>query len=223
MVLLLTELSLKACEAKSPVLKELKSPPLIERMGVSMTNDELTQAIKSSPREIMTARTTLRIASLDMLETRLEWVQASTDTLDYLPGWRDNFDPEVAKRSIERDVRCVENGEDVVYNVFETSTSHYVGRIDLHTWDSDAPRCEIGYMADSRTSGKGLLREAALACVELAFNMGAARIQAVTDTRNLRSIAFAKSIGMQEEGVLRNYERLNGVLCDQQLLSICRG
>jgi RimJ/RimL family protein N-acetyltransferase len=188
-----------------------------------MTNEELTQAIKNTPREIITARTTLRIASRDMLETRLEWIQASTGMLDYLPGWRVNLDPEVAKRSIELDVRCVEDGKDVVYNVFETSTNHYVGRIDLHTWDTDAPRCEIGYMADSRTSGKGLLREAALACVELAFSMGAARIQAVTDTRNLRSIAFAKSIGMQEEGVLRNYERLNGVLCDQQLLSICRG
>jgi RimJ/RimL family protein N-acetyltransferase len=188
-----------------------------------MTNEELTQAIKNIPREIMTARTTLRIASREMLETRLQWIQASTGMLDYLPGWRVNLDPEVAKCSIELDVRCVEDGKDVVYNVFETSTNHYVGRIDLHTWDTDAPRCEIGYMADSRTSGKGLLREAALACIELAFSMGAARIQAITDTRNLRSIAFAKSIGMQEEGVLRNYERLNGVLCDQQLLSICRG
>jgi RimJ/RimL family protein N-acetyltransferase len=187
-----------------------------------MTNDQLTQSIKNIPREIVTARTTLRAAALDMLETRLAWVQTNTDHLDYVLGWRKNLDPEVAKRSIERDVRTVESGEEVIYNVFETNSNQYVGRIDLHTWDAEVPRCEIGYMADSRTSGKGLLREAALACVDLAFSMGAVRIQAVTDTRNLRSIAFAKSIGMQEEGVLRNYERLNGLLCDQQVLSVCK-
>jgi RimJ/RimL family protein N-acetyltransferase len=187
-----------------------------------MTQDQLIQAIQNTPREIFTKRTSLRAAALDMLETRLAWIQASTDNLDYVPGWRKNLDPESAKRSVERDVHAVQSGLEVIYNVFETNSNHYVGRIDLHTWDAAVPRCEMGYMADSRTSGKGLLREAALACVELAFEMGAARIQAVTDTRNLRSIAFAKSLGMQEEGVLRNYERLNGILCDQQVLSICR-
>jgi RimJ/RimL family protein N-acetyltransferase len=187
-----------------------------------MTRDELAQAIKNIPSQILTARTTLRIPTRELLETRIAWVRANHDALRFLPNWRKNLDPEVAQRSIERDVSTVENGEEVIYNVFETNSNQYIGRIDLHTWDADVPRCEIGYMADSRTSGKGLLREAALACVELAFSMGVARIQAVTDTRNLRSIAFAKSIGMQVEGVLRNYERLNGVLCDQQVLSICR-
>jgi RimJ/RimL family protein N-acetyltransferase len=187
-----------------------------------MTEEQLIQAIRNTPREIATRRTTLRAASLDMLETRLAWVQASSDNLDYVPGWRKNLDPDSAKRSVERDVHCVQSGEEVIYNVFETNSNQYVGRIDLHSWDAEVPRCEMGYMADSRTSGKGLLREAALACVELAFNIGAVRIQAITDTRNLRSIAFAKSLGMQEEGVLRNYERLNGILCDQQVLSICR-
>jgi RimJ/RimL family protein N-acetyltransferase len=187
-----------------------------------MTDQQLSELIKNSPREIVTVRTTLKVPNIDMLATRLAWVQASTDALDFVPGWRKNLDPEVAKRSVERDVLSVEKGEDVIYNVFETNTNHYVGRIDLHSWDAEAPRCEIGYMADSRTSGKGLLREAALVCLELAFSMGAVRVQAITDTRNLRSIEFAKSIGLQEEGVLRNYERLDGVLCDQLLLSICK-
>jgi RimJ/RimL family protein N-acetyltransferase len=190
-------------------------------LNINMTDQQLSELIKNCPREIVTARTTLKVPSIDMLATRLAWVQASTDALGFVPGWRKNLDPEVAKRSVERDVLSFEKGEDVIYNVFETNTNHYVGRIDLHSWDAEAPRCEIGYMADSRTSGKGLLREAALVCLELAFSMGAVRVQATTDTRNLRSIEFAKSIGLQEEGVLRNYERLDGVLCDQLLLSIC--
>lgn len=119
-------------------------------------------------------------------------------------------------------MRAVEAGDEIIYNVFEIATGDYVGRLDLHSWDADAPRCEIGYMADTRTSGRGLLREAAIACVELAFDIGAVRIQAMTDPRNTRSIMFAKALGMQEEGVLRNYERLDDVLCDQVLLSTVR-
>ena len=44
----------------------------------------------------------------------------------------------------------------------------------------------------------------------------------MTDVRNVRSIRFAKALGMQEEGVLRNYERFNDELCDQILLSVVR-
>lgn len=167
-----------------------------------------------------TERTTLRAPTPDLVETRMECIRASYDSLEFIPGWRKNLSPDVAKRSIERDVRISESGEEIIYNVLERATGAYVGRIDLHSWDSDAPRCEIGYMADSRTQGRGLLREAALACIDLAFTLGCARIQAITDPRNVRSIAFAKAIGMQQEGVLRNYERLNGKLCDQVILAI---
>ena len=70
--------------------------------------------------------------------------------------------------------------------------------------------------------GPGVSREAAAACVQLAFDIGAVRIHVITDTRNIRSIKFAEALGMQHEGVLRNYEQLDGVVCDQALLSIIR-
>jgi RimJ/RimL family protein N-acetyltransferase len=187
-----------------------------------MTPEQLTEALKKVPREIRTPRTSLRAPTLDLVDMRIDWIRASHDALEFIPGWRKNLDPDVAKRSIERDVRTAENGEEVIYNVFENSTGAFVGRLDLHTWDAEAPRCELGYAGDVRHIGRGLLREAATACVQLAFDIGAVRIQAITDTRNVRSIAFAKALGMQEEGVLRNYERLEGVLCDQVLLSMVR-
>jgi RimJ/RimL family protein N-acetyltransferase len=185
-----------------------------------MTPDQLTELLKQVSREIRTPRTTLRTPTLDLVDIRIDWIRASYDSLKFIPGWRKNLDPEVAKRSVERDVRVSGCGEEVIYNVFENDTDAFVGRLDLHSWDADAPRCELGYAGDVRMSGRGLLREAAIACVELAFDIGAVRIQAMTDTRNLRSIQFARALGMQEEGVLRNYERLQGVLCDQVLLAM---
>ena len=160
--------------------------------------------------------------NLDQIPVRMAWAAASRASFDFVARWRKSVDVDVATRSARSEIRAHEAGEELIYNVFERATMAYVGRIDLHSWDADAPRCEIGYMADSRTSGRGLLREAAAACVQLAFDIGAVRIQVITDTRNIRSIKFAEALGMQHEGVLRNYEQLDGVVCDQALLSIIR-
>jgi RimJ/RimL family protein N-acetyltransferase len=142
--------------------------------------------------------------------------------LHFVDWWRHSAKHNVAERSAQSEVDAVDAGSEIIYNAFEKSSNAYVGRIDLHSWDADAPRCEIGYMADPRTQGRGLLRDATHACVELAFTLGCVRVQAITDPRNVRSVAFAKALGMQEAGVLRNYERLNGVLCDQVVLAIVR-
>jgi RimJ/RimL family protein N-acetyltransferase len=187
-----------------------------------MTDDELIEKLKAAPREMHTPRTVLRAPSLDQIPVRMSWAVASSASLDFVARWRKSADVEVATRSAHSEMRAVEAGEELIYNVFEKDTNAYVGRIDLHSWDADAPRCEIGYMADAPTSGRGLLREAAAACVQLAFDIGAVRIQVITDTRNTRSIQFAEALGMQHEGVLRSYEQLDGVVCDQALLSIVR-
>jgi RimJ/RimL family protein N-acetyltransferase len=187
-----------------------------------MTPEILNEKIRAAPREILTSRTRLTLPSYDQIPIRMAWAAAASEALEFVPWWRRSTDRERATKSVESEMRAVESGEEIIYNVFEIATGAYVGRIDLHSWDADAPRCEIGYMTDPRTSGRGLLREAAAACLQLAFDIGAVRIQAITDTRNLRSIHFAKALGMQEEGVLRNYERLEGMLCDQVLLAMVR-
>lgn len=187
-----------------------------------MKSDNLADKIKRAPREIFTVHTRLLTPSFEQIPVRMAWAAASHASLEFLPRWRKLIDIEIATRSAESEIATVNAGDEIIYNVFEIASNAYVGRIDLHSWDADAPRCEIGYMADARTSGRGLLREAALSCVELAFSLGVARVQAMTDVRNVRSIRFAKALGMQEEGVLRSYERFNGELCDQVLLSIVR-
>ena len=187
-----------------------------------MGADNFADKMKNAPREIHTDRTRLVMPSCDQVPVRMAWATASHDMLEFVPRWRKSIDIQAATRSAESEIAAVYAGDEIIYNVFEIASNAYVGRIDLHSWDAEAPRCEIGYMADARTSGRGLLREAALSCIELAFALGVARVQAMTDVRNVRSIRFAKALGMQEEGVLRNYERFNGELCDQILLSIVR-
>ena len=63
-------------------------------------------------------------------------------------------------------------------------------------------------MNGAACSGRGLMREAVLATVELAFTLGAARVQALSEIGNARALHFAEhALGFTREGVLRHYER----------------
>lgn len=187
-----------------------------------MTDEELTEVVLAAPRFLETKRTRLETPSLAQVPVRMAWAAAAHEQLHFTHWWRKSVAQDVAERSAQSEIDAVNAGGELIFNVFEMGSDAYVGRLDLHSFDADAPRCEIGYMADPQTQGRGLLREAARACVELAFGLGFVRVQAITDPRNVRSISFAKALGMQAEGVLRSYERLHGDLCDQIVLAVTR-
>jgi RimJ/RimL family protein N-acetyltransferase len=118
-----------------------------------------------------------------------------------------------AQRFVAGGMDYVERGEDLIFYAFERGPvseelGAYVGRVDLHSWHFEAPRCEVGYVGDVRTAGRGLMREAVLACVDLAFSLGAMRVQALSESDNTHALRFAEqALGFAREGVLRNYER----------------
>lgn len=177
--------------------------------------------LREAPPTIHTERLDLVTSDPAFAPAFADAMRASHDTLDFVAWWRKAADEQVAARSLARSVELAD--EDIVRHAFERATGAYVARLDLHSWDPDAPRCELGYVADVRMSGRGLTREAALAMLELAWTLGAQRVQAMCDPRNTRSVRFAEGIGMAREGVLRNYERdSHGELCDQLVLAALR-
>lgn len=126
-----------------------------------------------------------------------------------------------ALRFCADDARSVAAGEDLVFHVFDRADGGWVGRIDVHSVDPDAARGEIGYVVDARRAGQGLMREAVLAVIDLCFAVGFERIEAMSDARNLRALHFAKTLGLQFEGLLRRHERdPHGQLCDMVLYSV---
>ncbi len=181
------------------------------------------QTLRDAPRRLHTARLTLE-------SPRVEHAQAFVDMLNAsLAGWR--FigwgqvlrDVAWAERFCRRGAQYVEDGEDLIFTVFETSTGACVGGVDLHSFDFDAPRCEIGYAGNVLHAGRGLMREAVQAVVDLGFALGCERIEAFSDLRNARAIAFALGLGFESEGVVRSRERdPQGLLCEQVLLARLR-
>ena len=177
-----------------------------------------------APRRINSARLTLHAP-------RPEWAPVFVASLNLsLPGlayisWAQRARPaEWGGEFLRHDIDWVARGEGLVFYAFEDAGGAYVGRIDLHSWDFDAPRCEVGYVGDARTAGRGLMREAVLACVDLAFALGAARVLALSEAGNARALRFAeRGLGFAREGVLRNHERdAQGQLGDQVLFAAYR-
>ena len=135
------------------------------------------QNLIAAPRELRSDRLVLRAPSLGFAQLRAASIAASSADYGFIAWWRKAADLEVMQRSCASEVASVERGEELIYHAFLADAAHngfgaYVGRIDLHTWDFSVPRCELGYMGDSRLAGQGLMHEAASTCLALAFALG---------------------------------------------------
>ena len=173
-----------------------------------------------APRRIQTQRLFLESAHVRHAGALNESLLASTSSLGFI-SWGDRAgDLAWAIRFCEQGTGHVERGECLIFHVFQRDGGAYVGRIDLHGFDFEAPRCEIGYVGDLRLQGQGLMREAVQAVVALGFSLGLVRIHAHCDALNTRSIRFIKGLGFVQEGVMRFYARNpQGELNDEVVLA----
>lgn len=173
-----------------------------------MVREDLHRA----PTEIATARLDLHAPQLAFGPLFVESLNLSLPGLTHI-GWAQKArDRDWGTAFMQHGSELVAAADCLIYYAFERATpggtAAYVGRIDMHSWDFEAPRCEVGYVGDARCAGRGLMREAVLACVNLAFRLGAARVQALSEADNTRALDFAEhALGFTREGVLRNYER----------------
>jgi RimJ/RimL family protein N-acetyltransferase len=179
--------------------------------------------LQAAPRELYTPHLRLEHPREEHAAIVMESVNASLGDLRFIAWGQVPFDPVTAARFCRRNAQRVAAGECLIYFAFDRDSGEFVGNLDLHSFDFDVPRCQIGYVADSRHAGRGLMHEAGAALVQLAFELGVVRVEAFCDARNLRSIRLAERLGMRREGVLRAFERdEQGELSDQVVLARLR-
>ena len=179
--------------------------------------------LQAAPALLLTPRLELVKPQAQHAAAVMESVNASLAGLGFIRWAQQPFDDDSARRFCERDAEQVAAGECLIYFAFERDSGRFVGNLDLHSFDFAVPRCQIGYVGDARLAGRGLMREAALAMIALAFGLGVERIEAWCDWRNERSIHFAQTLGLRFEGLMRSVERdAQGQLCDQALLARLR-
>jgi RimJ/RimL family protein N-acetyltransferase len=180
-----------------------------------------TESLKAAPEVLSTPRLRLERPKPEHAAVVMESVNASLPDLRFVDWGVAPVDAERAMHLYERDAEMVASGSCLIYHAFELHSGVFVGSVDLHSFDFEVPRCEIGYVGDSRRSGSGLMNEAAAAVIVLAFELGVERVAAFCDVRNERSIRFAERLGMRREGVLRSHARNpQGERCDQVVLGL---
>ena len=94
---------------------------------------------------------------------------------------------------------------DLPYLAFEKISGRLVASVGLHRTDWSLPRTEVGYWVRTNETGKGYASEGVAALTSWALdNLGAKRVELVTDEQNAGSRAVAERCGFRLEGVLRN-------------------
>ncbi|WP_412734057.1 GNAT family N-acetyltransferase [Halalkalibacterium halodurans] len=97
------------------------------------------------------------------------------------------------------------------------------GSIGYLFMDWNARKTEIGYWLGDDYVGEGL---ATLACKQLidhAFNdLGLRKVEINVATKNSKSKAIPEKLGFKQEGILRNYEYLNGEYHDRVIYGLLK-
>jgi len=98
-----------------------------------------------------------------------------------------------------------------------------VGTCGFHKWSKRDFHAEIGYDLSPDFWGQGIMSEALRAAIQHGFErMGLNRIEAFVYPQNHRSLQLLKKLGFQIEGLLRDYNYLNGIFYDHNILSLLK-
>ncbi|MBI5259011.1 MAG: GNAT family N-acetyltransferase [Burkholderiales bacterium] len=178
------------------------------------------QDLIAAPRRLDTPRLRLEAPRVEHAAAFVDSLLRTLPALRFVGWGQQARDLAWSEQFCRRGAELFDTGECVIFNAFHRDSGAYVGRVDLHSFDFEAPRGEVGYVVDEAHAGQGLMREAVLAVMALGFSLGLARIQALSDARNTRALVFAERLGLQREGLLKGYERdAQGALCDMVMFA----
>lgn len=95
-----------------------------------------------------------------------------------------------------------------------------IGACGFSAWKPESRTIELGYWLMPEWWGLGIMTESVGAIVDYAFNsMTVSQIDAQIEPENAASIALAKRLGFQENGVLEKHEFKNGQYIDLLVFS----
>jgi [ribosomal protein S5]-alanine N-acetyltransferase len=98
-----------------------------------------------------------------------------------------------------------------------------IGTCGYHAWVKTHQRAEIGYELARSYWGQGVMAEAISALLAFGFaEMGLNRVEAMVLTGNIASARFLEKLNFQKEGLLQEYEFIQGKARDVLLFSMLR-
>ncbi|MGE0322944.1 MAG: GNAT family N-acetyltransferase [Polyangiaceae bacterium] len=129
----------------------------------------------------------------------------------WLPWVPFNNSPEASQRYAEACAQDWDAGRAVRLAIRSKKDRELLGVVGLDSVVHLHRSCELGYWLKREACGKGLMTEAAKACVGFAFDtLAAHRIRCAAATENYGSLRVIMRLGFRFEGVARQAEYVGG-------------
>lgn len=141
-------------------------------------------------------------------EALAESITGLREFLWFLPWVAEEPTPDAAEIRCRKCEANFVARSDLSFLMLEKSNGRLLGGVGLHRTDWKVPKTEVGYWVRPSASGRGYVAEGVGALVAWAFGqLGARRVELVTDERNVAARRVAERGGFQLEGILRHVQR----------------
>jgi RimJ/RimL family protein N-acetyltransferase len=136
-------------------------------------------------------------------------------------------DPEIARWTTvpspytEDDARRFVRENPDAYAIVDLETGEFLGSIGWHVFDDNV---QVGYWMKREARGRGSATRALRLLAAWAFaELGAGRVQLLTEPENIASQRVAEKAGFTRDATLRSYLVLNGERRDAIMFSLLPG
>ncbi len=159
-----------------------------------------------------------------------EWAGLRGESQEFLTPWEpswgeDSLSRSAYRRRLRRYDRKVRDGTSYTFFIFTKPDDDLVGGITLSNVRRGVVQsCGMGYWMGERYAGRGLMSTAIPVVLEFSFTvLGLHRVEASCIPGNDASQAVLLKSGFREEGIAREYLRINGAWRDHIRYAILRG
>ncbi len=138
----------------------------------------------------------------------------------WLPWVPFNNAPEASVRYAEACVSDWDAGRAVRFAIRDRQSRELLGVVGLDSCVHLHRSCELGYWLKREATGRGIMTEAARACVDFAFaRMAVHRIRCAAATDNSASLRVIARLGFRFEGIARQAELVSSRWLDHAIFA----
>ena len=157
-----------------------------------------------------------------------QWFNVRQRNADYLQPWEPTWpegclDQEFFKRRFRRQMQDWQYDRAYSFLIFSAQDDVLLGGVILnHVVRGVTQQATLGYWIDEDMQGQGLMAEALRLAMRYGFqDLSIHRFNAACLPDNERSARLLLKLGFTEEGLARNYIRINGDWHDHRLFGYC--
>jgi [ribosomal protein S5]-alanine N-acetyltransferase len=159
-----------------------------------------------------------------------EWAQLRAESRAFLTPWEPTWAPDeltrnAYRRRLRRYSRDAREGFGYAFFLFRRDDHRLLGGMTLSNVRRGVTQsCSLGYWMGQHHAGMGYMTDGVRAVLGFVFNdLGLHRLEAACLPSNERSKGVLRSVGFHEEGLARQYLKIDGAWRDHVLFAMLAG